>query len=242
MVRVRKMDRESIRAGAFIDVMREGERLGLFTLATEPERRASMAAILEDRPRHGGLWVFGYGSLMWNPAMHVSKKRLGRVYGHHRCYCISSPIGRGMPDKPGLTLCLDQGGSATGMALRLMPESEEEELAILWDREMITGAYNARWVTVETETGPLRAITFVANRTHPRYVGKMPDSEIVKILATAEGCLGSAHDYLRMTIAELEKLGWRATALHALERRVSRYNGANPEPMNSSATTHLRQK
>ena len=226
MVNVRKMDRESIQAGAFIDVMREGERLGLFRLSTEEERRASMAAILKSRPAGKGLWVFGYGSLMWNPAMHVVKKRLGRVYGLHRCYCISSPIGRGMPDKPGLTLCLDKGGSATGMVLQLAPESEEEELAILWDREMITGAYKARWVTVETETGPMRAITFVANRGHPRYVGKLPDAEIVKTLATATGCLGSAHDYLKDTIRELEKLGWRATSLHALEKRVSRYNGS----------------
>lgn len=225
MVKIRKMDRDSIRAGAFIDVMREGERLGLFTLSTEEQRRASLAAILEGRPTKSGLWVFGYGSLMWNPAVHVAEQRLGRVFGHHRCYCISSPIGRGMPDRPGLTLCLDHGGSATGMALRLAPESEEEELAIIWDREMITGAYDARWVTVETGSGPLRAVTFVANRNHPRYVGKKPDAEIVKILATAEGCLGSTHDYLKQTITELEKLGWRATALHALEKRVSAYNG-----------------
>jgi len=221
----RKMDRDAIRKGAFIDIMREGERLGLFTIASESERRASLDQILKDRPKQGGIWVFGYGSLMWNPAMHVTDRRLGRVYGLHRCYRISSPIGRGMPEKPGLTLCLDQGGSASGMALRLNRKSEEE-LSILWDREMITGAYNARWVTVVTEDGPLPAITFVANRDHPRYVGKQSDDEIVKILATAEGCLGSAHDYLKQTIGELEKLGWRATELHALEKRVSRYNQA----------------
>jgi glutathione-specific gamma-glutamylcyclotransferase len=222
----RKMDRDAIRKGAFIDIMREGERLGLFTIASESERRASLDQILKDRPKQGGIWVFGYGSLMWNPAMHVTDRRLGRVYGLHRCYRISSPIGRGMPEKPGLTLCLDQGGSASGMALHLNRKSEEEELSILWDREMITGAYNARWVTVVTEDGPLPAITFVANRDHPRYAGKQSDDEIVKILATAEGCLGSAHDYLKQTIGELEKLGWRATELHALEKRVSRYNQA----------------
>ena len=219
-----KMDRNAIRDGAFIDIMREGERLGLFTLSTEAERKASLSSILSDRPNQNGIWVFGYGSLMWNPAMHIAEQRLGRIYGFHRAYRLSSPIGRGMPDNPGLTLCLDTGGSTTGMALRLDPKSEEEELAILWDREMITGAYVARWVTVETGQGPLAAITFVANRTHPRYVGKLPDDDIVKTLATATGCLGSAHDYLKQTICELEKLGHRATELHTLENRVSHYN------------------
>ena len=219
-----KMDRDAISKGAFIDIMREGERLGLFTIASKRERRATLNQILEARPKSSGIWVFGYGSLMWNPAMNVTDKRLGRVYGLHRCYRISSPIGRGMPENPGLTLCLDQGGSVTGMALRLDRKSEEEELSILWDREMITGAYNARWVTVMTEDGPVPAITFVANRDHPRYVDKQSNDKIVKTLAIAEGCLGTAHDYLKQTICELGKLGWHATELHALEKRVSRYS------------------
>jgi cation transport protein ChaC len=222
---LRKMDREAIRKGAFIDIMREGERLGLFTLATEAERSASLAACLDARPPGQPLWVFAYGSLMWNPACHVAEQRLGRVRGYHRCYRISSPIGRGTPERPGLTLCLDSGGSATGLALMLRPESEREELEIIWDREMITGAYDAKWVTVETDAEPVRAVTFVANRGHPRYVGRRPDDEVVKTLAAAEGCLGSAHDYLKQTIDTLEQFGWRATRLHALEAEVRRHRG-----------------
>jgi cation transport protein ChaC len=192
---LRKMDREAIRKGAFIDIMREGERLGLFTLATEAERSASLAACLDARPPGQPLWVFAYGSLMWKP------------------------------ERPGLTLCLDSGGSATGLALMLRPESEREELEIIWDREMITGAYDAKWVTVETDAEPVRAVTFVANRGHPRYVGRRPDDEVVKTLAAAEGCLGSAHDYLKQTIDTLEQFGWRATRLHALEAEVRRHRG-----------------
>lgn len=229
---IRRMDREAIRTGGFVDIMREGERLGLFTLTTEEERRRSMTDMLAGRPataRDDGLWVFGYGSLMWNPGMKVIERRLGRIHGWHRCYRISAPIGRGMPDAPGLTLCLDAGGSATGMALRLDPESEREELEILWDREMVTGAYRPRWVTARTAAGPVPAITFVADRSNPRYVGQQSDDTMVETLATAAGCLGSTHDYLKQTIRALEDHGFRATALHALERRVSRFKAAQEE-------------
>ena len=125
--------------------------------------------------------------------------------------------------KLGFTACLDQGGLATGATLHLDRNSEEEKLSIIWDREMITGTYKAIWVTVVTEDGPLPAITFVANRYHPHYLDKQSDDEIVKKSTTAEGCLGAAHDYLKQSICELGKLGWRKTELQALEKRVSRY-------------------
>ena len=111
--------------------MREGESFGFFTIASKCERLASLDQILEDSRKNGSVLVFGYESLMRNVTMHKTGKRLGRVFRVHRCYCISSPIGRSMSEKLGLTLRLDQGGSVTGITLHLDRKSEEEELSIL---------------------------------------------------------------------------------------------------------------
>jgi cation transport regulator ChaC len=57
----------------------------------------------------GGFWFFAYGSLMWDPPFPPADSQPARIYGYHRSFCVSSENYRGTPEKPGLSLGLDQG-------------------------------------------------------------------------------------------------------------------------------------
>jgi len=167
-------------------------------------------------------WVFGYGSLMWNPAFHHVESRPARVRGWHRRFCLWNTFGRGTPENPGLMLALERGGSCAGLVLRVAAEAVRSELGVLWNREMITGAYEPRWVRLFSDGEPIEAVTFVANRAHPRYAGKLEVREIARRMATASGPLGASRDYLESTVAELDRLGLRDGAMHALLRELKR--------------------
>jgi len=116
-----------------------GPALAGLTLLTDAERNASLAALLSTRPDpvgHGA-WVFAYGSLIWNPAMHFVERRFARLHGWHRSFCLSTAAGRGSPELPGLVLGLDRGGACAGAAFRIAEDALETELipaALCFDR------------------------------------------------------------------------------------------------------------
>ncbi|WP_394781734.1 gamma-glutamylcyclotransferase [Undibacterium sp.] len=169
-------------------------------LTTEAERAESLDALLSIRPS-GDMWVFGYGSLIWNPAIRTVERRTARINGWHREFCLSMPAGRGSPDRPGLALALDVGGSCSGTAYRIAEDDIKTELSLLWRREMLCGAYIPRWVEVLNQYGtPFgNAITFTIDSTSGHYAGGLPMDSITERLATAAGSLGSSADYLFRT-------------------------------------------
>jgi glutathione-specific gamma-glutamylcyclotransferase len=190
-------------------------------VATLEERAASLAATLARVGERDDVWVFGYGSLMWNPAFHHVEALPGRLPGWHRRFCVWNTFGRGSPDAPGLTLALESGGSCSGVAFRIAAAQVQPELTVLWNREMLMGSYVARWVRLHTARGPLAAVTFVANRKNDRYAGRLPLSRVAEVLAQARGPLGAAREYLERTVAELERLGASDGEMHALLRAVN---------------------
>src|SRR3989304_454876 len=106
------LDRDFIRNGGLSAALAEAERQGLLRLYTPEERLQSRREALARGVRPGGdVWVFAYGSLMWNPAFHYAEKRLATVHGFHRRFCLNSPVGRGTRERPGLLLRLDRGGA-----------------------------------------------------------------------------------------------------------------------------------
>ncbi|HKC51397.1 MAG TPA: gamma-glutamylcyclotransferase, partial [Myxococcota bacterium] len=134
---------------------------------TSPEARAaSLDATLERVAAGQDVWVFGYGSLMWNPAFHHVERLPARLAGWHRSFCLLNTFGRGSPESPGLTLALEPGGSCLGVALRIAASEVRGELTVLWNREMLSGSYLPRWVRLGGSAGPIAAVTFVANRAH----------------------------------------------------------------------------
>lgn len=115
-------------------------------------------------------------------------------------------------------LALDRGGTTRGVAFRLAQGEERAELLLVWRREMFTGAYHARWVTLTTGEGPVRAITLVVNREHDQYAARIDEDEAVKHIATAQGPLGSSAEYLFETVAHLEELGIRDRGLERVRQ------------------------
>jgi glutathione-specific gamma-glutamylcyclotransferase len=199
---------------------------GAIPLMSEEARRASLKSIRESVPAGADAWVFGYGSLMWNPAINVIDSRKAHVRGYHRMFCLTMKVGRGAPDKPGLMLGIDRGGSCTGVAHRIAADAVESELTILWLREMLSGAYEPRWVNADVEgQGRTRVLTFVINRYHPRYERALDEGEAARRIAAAEGTLGSNRDYLYRTVAWLDARGIEDGPMHALERRVRELAG-----------------
>src|SRR5262245_24921428 len=81
------LTRELIQNGAF-DAMVAGTAHAM-RLLTDAERDASLRATLALRPP-GAVWLFGYGSLIWNPAFHFVERRTAHIKGWHRSFCLSS--------------------------------------------------------------------------------------------------------------------------------------------------------
>ena len=200
------------------------------SLLSDAQIAASLQAILATRPPDEDVWLFGYGSLMWNPAMHYAEALPGMVRGWHRSYCLWAHMGRGTPDSPGLMLALDRGGSSAGLLFRFPAATAHTELLLPWQREMFTGAYLARWVRVDADTGPIRAATFVANPAHPRYAGRLPEATIADRLAVAAGSLGTCAEYLTHTLEVLRAHGRTDHRLERLARMVARHKRDNNAP------------
>jgi glutathione-specific gamma-glutamylcyclotransferase len=184
------------------------------------DRAASIATLLAARKDKDGAWVFGYGSLIWNPLLHYVERRVGKIHGYHRRYCLWARLGRGSPEHPGLMLGLDRGGSCRGVVYRIAEEELSSELGLLWRREMLTNAYDPQWVRVVTAAGAVDAIAFVVNRNFKRYVPLLPEEQVVEMLATAKGRLGDCASYLYNTVDHLAELGICDPTLERIRDRV----------------------
>ena len=170
----------------------------------------------------GGVWVFGFGSLMWNPCFSFTDHRPATITGYERKFHILSTKARGTPDKPGLGLCLEKANrECCGVAYLLRDDELEHSLDALWRREMTTGIYEPAWCEIGFKTGDVTlAITFIVNHTNRQYIGPMPVQQMAAIIARASGEYGTCRDYLSMTIAVMSELGVHDLELDELLREV----------------------
>lgn len=169
----------------------------------------------------GDLWLFAYGSLIWNPLFHYAERREARAADLHRRFCLWSRMGRGTPQRPGLMLALDEGGCCDGFAFRIASAQVREELTLIWRREMTLGSYEPRFVEVVADGGErLRALAFVARAGAEHYAGRLPQATVVEVLASASGRLGSAAEYLFETVRSLREHGIDDPPLFDLEAQV----------------------
>ncbi|MFM7333447.1 MAG: gamma-glutamylcyclotransferase [Tabrizicola sp.] len=120
---------------------------------------------------HTTLWVFGYGSLIWDPGFPVADRRIARLDGWHRSFCMRSIHHRGTVESPGLVLALDraEGATCTGVAFRVTPGHEAATLSALRERELVSSAYLELTLPVVTDVGPLDALAYVIDPDHPHY-------------------------------------------------------------------------
>lgn len=167
------------------------------------------------------LRVFGYGSLMWRPDFPYIDIVPASLHGYHRAFCIRSTHYRGTRENPGLVLGLDRGGMCHGRMFRVKPEHAAEVAEKLHQREMVTGVYEPRWVKVRLEHGQIAtALTYVADRKHPQYAGKLDVAEMARRIRRAVGRTGSNVEYLRNTVQHLEEMGIHEGVLHRVLRQV----------------------
>lgn len=170
---------------------------------------------------HAPLWVFGYGSLIWNPGFPVAERRIATLTGWHRSFCMRSIHHRGTVDHPGLVLALDraEGASCTGVVFRVAPGQETETLAALRERELISSAYLEVTLPVATKAGQIDALAFVIDPDHAQYC-QLDQEEQAQIIASAAGGRGPNRDYLWSTTAHLAELGIDDPDLDWLATRV----------------------
>lgn len=171
-------------------------------------------------PEGQDFWVFGYGSLIWNPGFPHVEVRSGLLTGYHRHFCVYSHRYRGTPECPGLVLGLDQGGTCEGLVFRVPAAEAVEVMQYLDEREMVTGVYLPGWHEVATENGAVSAITFVADPEHEQYSGRLPQEELIRLVVQGQGERGSCRDYLQNTVHHLEALGLHDPYLSELLREV----------------------
>lgn len=145
------------------------------------------------------LWVFGYGSLIWRPDFEAAEHRPAKVHGWHRALKMWSRINRGSPECPGLVFALLSGGSCQGVAFRIRQQDAHAVLDKLWQREMVTGVYDPKWLHCATTQGPVTALAFTLSRKSPNYTGDLSDAHYSRVLAAACGRYGTTLDYASQT-------------------------------------------
>ncbi len=206
--------------------MAEAKQHGYDWFISHDEREADLRRALAQWPPGTDSWVFGYGSLMWNPAIHWIERRVARLEGYRRSFCFWTPLGRGTPQLPGLMLALEKGDCCDGIAWRIAADEVENEFRILWNREMLSGVYRAEWVDVVDRSGAtLRAITFVVEPEHRQYVGDLSLKERARHIAFAQGRIGCCRDYLAETVLQLREIGASDAYIDALVDEVRRQRG-----------------
>lgn len=171
------------------------------------------------------LWLFAYGSLIWNPSVPVEESCHARIYGYHRGLYLWSRVNRGTVAHPGLVLALDRGGSCAGVALRLAGATAREHLESLWHREMAMGSYRPAWLNCVLDDGrTAQGLAFVMRRDVRSYAGRLPDEIIRQVFDTAQGRYGTTRDYVARTVVALREAGMPDPALEAILHRCCAEN------------------
>ena len=166
-------------------------------------------------------WVFGYGSLMWRPGFEHEETRQARLFGFHRALCVRSFVHRGTPERPGLVLGLDRGGSCQGVAFRVRPENRDAVVAYLRERELVTHVYVETIRKVRLASGQhVQAMTYVVDRAHLQYAGGLTVDQALSGVSGALGQSGPNEDYVINTVEHLKTLGIRDHHLEAIAQRI----------------------
>lgn len=168
-----------------------------------------------------GLWIFGYGSLMWAPDFPFVRTCAAVLNGYHRRFSVYSNGSYGCPESPGLALGLHPGGSCRARAFQISSADVDETLAYLDRRE---SAYRRKTVSIKLgDSNSVIATTYIADPEHPRYAGNLTDSETARLILHGTGTKGTSLGYLEKTVSELESQGISRSNMHDLLRSVRKF-------------------
>jgi glutathione-specific gamma-glutamylcyclotransferase len=183
--------------------VRDGESAIGLTLASR-----TCGSGMTEIDRGQGFWVFAYGSLMWRPGFPFVDRCDARIRGYHRALCVLSHVHRGTPERPGLVLGLDRGGSCRGVAFRIAEADDAETIAYLRAREQATAVYLERRVEAWLDDGRVvTALAYVVDRGHRQYAGRLPEERLLSLVRNGIGQSGANPDYVRSTHDHLVAMG-----------------------------------
>ncbi len=169
----------------------------------------------------GGLWVFGYGSLMWRPGFAYARRSKALLRGWRRSLCIYSHVYRGSPERPGLVLGLDRGGACPGVAFEVDAALREATIRYLREREQVTAVYLERVAPVTLESGDrVLAVTYVADRLHDQYAGRLDREAMLEYVRAGKGQSGDNAEYVLETNDHLPAIGVRDPRSRMAEREA----------------------
>lgn len=172
----------------------------------------------------GDLWVFAYGSLMWDPAFRFVDVRRAHVPDHARRFILKDSFGgRGTAERPGMQAALDLGSGCDGLVFRIAAAEVTTETEILWRREMAGPAYHPTFVTADTAAGPLQALTFAADHSSAAIVGDVSRAEQVRCIATGAGVFGTSHAYLANIATQFAVMGIEDPEVDSLMQETAAY-------------------
>lgn len=200
------LTKHQISSGDYLESFSEIPKEMLWTL---DRIESSMQETLAVRPEGGELWVFGYGSLLWNPLLSFSSQERATLHGWRRSFCMRIIAGRATAEMPGRMLALEPGGFTQGMAFQLTKQAAQEELILLWIREMLTGAYRPIWAPLTLDGGAkITALVFVAEPNHPHYECDSSVKSAALSIASAAGWMGSNAEYVHRLKDALAEFGF----------------------------------
>ena len=181
---------------------------------------------MDPDPAHAAedLWVFAYGSLMWRPDFPFMERVEARLLGAHRALCVYSFVHRGTPERPGLVLGLDRGGTCRGIAYRVAAKERHDTLAYLRAREQVTSVYRESIRPIWLRRQPERRVSglcYMVDRGHVQYAGRLSLEQQLHHVRQGHGQSGANRDYVIATVGALEQLGYRETELHLLAARLA---------------------
>ena len=191
------------------------------------ERERLRARVLGDR-LHEDIWVFAYGSLMWDPGFHFDEVRYATLDGASRSFRLLDTIGRGTPARPGLMAGLGRGGNCHGLAFRIAARQADAETDVIWMREMISPGYVAEFQALETPQGAVEGVAFFLDEACEHCLPSVRPDRAAKLIATGEGPGGTSRDYLEKLVVQMYRLGIEDAPVRALLASVEDYaNSAN---------------
>ncbi|MGE8064270.1 gamma-glutamylcyclotransferase [Pseudomonas sp. NPDC089569] len=212
------LTKHHITSGAYLEDFGEVPKELLWTLE---QIEQSMHETLASRPDNGDILVFGYGSLLWNPLLNFADQQRATLYGWHRSFCMRIIAGRATVTTPGRMLALEPGGSTQGVAFRLTEQVAQQELILLWVREMPTGAYQPVWAPIFLEDGTqAMALVFVARQDHPFYEQDASVESVVRHISEASGPMGSNAEYVHKLNSALCESGFVDEYIGALSAGI----------------------
>ncbi len=166
-------------------------------------------------------WVFGYGSLIWNPGFDVLKKERAMLHGLHRSFCVYSWVHRGTQANPGLVLGLDKGGSCQGMAMLAPGKKRNEIIDYLRARELVTDVYLECWRKIRLSNGEqVSALVYRADSSHQQYASGLCLDRQAEIVRNSQGKSGHNADYVKSTVSAMKEHGIRDHSLEYIDARL----------------------